>query len=232
MPRPPAGSSTVREGETSAAPFVPERAGLRRLAEAAAKCRGCELYEHATQTVFGTGPARARAVFVGEQPGDVEDRRGEPFVGPAGRLLDRAFADAGIDREAAYLTNAVKHFRWKSTASSKRRIHDKPDARHVHACRPWLSAELAAVRPQVVVALGAVAGQALFGASFRLTQHRGELLDWPPADGPYAGDGTPIEFAAATVHPSAVLRARDPDRANAYDAFVRDLRGIAGALAK
>ena len=133
----------------TAEPYVPVRPSLRSLAEAAAGCRGCELYENASQTVFGAGPATAKVVLVGEQPGDVEDRQGEPFVGPAGRLLDRAFADAGIDRDLIYLTNAVKHFRWKSTASGKRRIHDKPEARHISACRPWLAAELAVVRPEI-----------------------------------------------------------------------------------
>lgn len=214
---------------TTAEPFVPERAGLRDLAAAAARCEGCELYQNATQTVFGAGPTHAWVMFVGEQPGDVEDRRGEPFVGPAGKLLDRALAEAGIDRTAAYLTNAVKHFRWKSTSTGKRRIHDKPDVRHIHACQPWLSAELAIVRPEIVVALGAVGAQALFGSAFRLTRHRGQLLDWPPSAGPYAGDELPIRHAAATVHPSSVLRARDADRAAAYAAFVDDLRTVAAA---
>ncbi len=203
---------------------VPEQANLRELADAARHCRGCELYERATQTVFGAGPARARMVLVGEQPGDVEDREGEPFVGPAGKLLDRAFDEAGLARDELYVTNAVKHFRWKATASSKRRIHEKPGAAHITACHPWLEAELAAVRPSVVVALGAVAAQSLFGSSFRLTQHRGELLDWP-ADAAAAGS---VKAAVATVHPSAVLRA-GPNRAELYAGLVADLRLANGA---
>ena len=214
----------------TAEPYVPVRPNLRSLAEAAAGCRGCELYENASQTVFGAGPAKAKVVLVGEQPGDIEDRQGKPFVGPAGRLLDRAFADAGIDRDLIYLTNAVKHFRWKSTASGKRRIHDKPEARHISACRPWLAAELAVVRPDIVVALGATAAHALFGSVFRLTEHRGERLDWPPPSGPFASDETPIRAAAATVHPSAILRAEPPDREKAYRAFVDDLAVVAEAV--
>jgi uracil-DNA glycosylase len=201
---------------------VPDRASLRELAAAAQSCRGCELYERATQTVFGAGRARARVMLVGEQPGDVEDREGEPFVGPAGKLLDRAFDDAGLHRDELYLTNAVKHFRWKSTAGNKRRIHDKPAARHISACHPWLDAEIKAVRPSIVVALGAVAAQSLFGASFRLSQHRGELLDWP--------DEAPgrVDSAIATVHPSAVLRA-GANRAEMYAGLVADLGLASGA---
>jgi uracil-DNA glycosylase len=198
---------------------VPEHANLRELAAAAQNCRGCELYERATQTVFGAGPARARVLLVGEQPGDVEDRRGEPFVGPAGKLLDRAFDEAGLPRNELYVTNAVKHFRWKVTASTKRRIHEKPGAAHITACHPWLDAELAAVRPSVVVALGAVAAQSLFGASFRVTQHRGEVLEWP-ADNAAADS---VKAAVATVHPSAVLRA-GANRDEMYAGLVADLR--------
>jgi uracil-DNA glycosylase len=215
---------------TSAAPFVPERGGLRALAKAAVQCRGCELYERATQTVFGAGRARAEVVLVGEEPGDMEDRQGAPFVGPAGRVLDRAFAEAGIVRDRVYLTNAVKHFRWKPAARGKRRIHETPEARHVAACRPWLSAELAAIRPRGVVALGATAAHALFGGSFRLTAHRGELFDWPPPRGPYAGGELPVRWAAATVHPSAILRAEPANREQAYQEFVRDLTVIAHEL--
>jgi uracil-DNA glycosylase family protein len=199
---------------------VPEHASLRALAAAAAECRGCELYERATQTVFGAGRAHARVVLVGEQPGDVEDREGGPFVGPAGKLLDRALADADLPRKEVYLTNAVKHFRWKSTAGSKRRIHEKPAARHINACHPWLDAELAVVRPSIVVALGAVAAQSLFGPSFRVTRHRGELLDWPGA--------APVQAAIATIHPSAVLRA-GADRDELYAGLVADLRLASGA---
>lgn len=215
----------------SAEPFVPDTTGLARLAEAAAGCQGCELFENATQTVFGAGRKRSRAVLVGEQPGDVEDRKGVPFVGPAGRVLDRALADAGLERGEVYLTNAVKHFRWTPAPRGKRRIHATPEARHITACRPWLSAELAAVRPDVVVALGAVAAKALFGSSFRLTRHRGEPLDWPPAGGAYAGDDTPIKVAFATVHPSSILRVDPSDRDDAYAALVRDLTVVTDQLA-
>lgn len=216
--------------ETSAQPFVPDGASLRDLAAAAAGCRGCDLFEHASQTVFGAGSSRSRAMFIGEQPGDVEDREGQPFVGPAGRLFDRALADAGIERRTTYVTNAVKHFRWKSAPRGKRRIHETPATRHITACRPWLTAELTALRPHVVVAMGAVAARALFGPAFRLTEHHGEHLDWPPAQGPYAGDGTPVHVAFATVHPSAVLRVDPGDRQNAYDQLVRDFRVVAKVL--
>jgi uracil-DNA glycosylase family protein len=195
---------------------VPAHASLRELGAAAAKCTACELYERATQTVFGEGPAGARIMLVGEQPGDAEDRRGEPFVGPAGKVLDRALEEVGLARKEVYLTNAVKHFRWKSTASSKRRIHQKPGAVHIATCHPWLDAEIAAVQPRIVVAMGAVAAQSLFGPSFRLTQHRGELLDWPDPH-------TKVEAAVATVHPSAILRAGEK-RAEMYAGFVADLR--------
>jgi DNA polymerase len=201
---------------------------LRSLTRAAAECQGCELYENATQTVFGAGPVHSRAMFVGEQPGDIEDRDGAPFVGPAGRLLDRAFADAGIERDAVYLTNAVKHFRWRPAPRGKRRLHQTPDSHHVTACRPWLVAELGVIRPPVLVAMGAVAARALFGSGFRLTQHRGERLAWPPEHGPYAGDDTPIEQAFATVHPSAVLRA--DDREDAYAKLVHDLTVVARSM--
>ena len=212
----------------TAEPFVPARAGIRSLAKAAAGCRGCELYQDATQTVFGAGPIRTRAMFVGETPGDIEDREGVPFVGPAGRLLDRALAEAGIDRDEVYLTNAVKHFRWRPAPRGKRRLHQTPDAHHVAACRPWLVAELALVRPPVLVALGAVAAKALFGSAFRLTQHRGQRLAWPPERGPYAGDDTPVEAAFATVHPSAVLRAED--RGDAFTKLVHDLGMVARSM--
>jgi DNA polymerase len=204
---------------------VPSTTSLSRLAESAADCRGCELYANATQTVFGAGPKTARVLLVGEQPGDVEDRRGEPFVGPAGKLLDRALVDAGLDRNDVYLTNAVKHFRWKSTGG-KRRIHEKPDAGHITACRPWLAAELLAVRPEVVVVLGATAAAAVFGPAFRLTQHRGQRLDWP-LDGPLGAEGASVDYALTTLHPSAVLRAGD-NRAAMYDGFVADLRLAVG----
>lgn len=200
---------------------VPSTTDLGQLAAAAATCEGCELYAHATQTVFGSGPRRAHLLLVGEQPGDVEDREGAPFVGPAGRLLDKALAEAGIERGDAYVTNAVKHFRWKSTGSGKRRIHDKPAMTHVTACRPWLAAELAAVQPQVVVALGATAASSLFGPKFRLTQHRGTRIDWPD-DGPL-GPQPGVQYVVATLHPSAILRAGER-RDEMYDGLVADLR--------
>jgi DNA polymerase len=208
--------------------FLPASGGLPALRAAAQGCRGCDLYERATQTVFGRGTAKAVMMLVGEQPGDVEDTEGTAFVGPAGRLLDRALADAGIDASTLYVTNAVKHFRWRE-ARGKRRIHDKPSAAQASACRPWLAAELRAVRPRVIVALGATAAGSLFGPSFRLTQHRGEQLPWPPPTGDFAADDTPVEAALATIHPSAVLRAPDDERAAAYDGLVADLRAAAAA---
>ena len=229
----------------SAAPFVPDDADLARLREAAVGCRGCPLHEAATQTVFGEGVPTARVVLVGEQPGDVEDRQGRPFVGPAGRLLDRALGDAGLDRGQAYVTNAVKHFKFTSAGTGKRRIHAKPDALEVAACAPWLVAELAVLDPEVVVCLGATAAQALLGRSFRVTQSRGALLPWPPTTRGPAAPPPPVDDAEpdapeedaarkaahvlATVHPSAVLRADDRDAA--YDGLVADLRVVARALA-
>src|SRR3954468_19117760 len=159
--------------------FVPEGVGLDGLREAARGCRGCHLHENATQTVFSRGPVSARLVLVGEQPGDVEDRRGEPFVGPAGKLLDRAIADAGLDADQTYTTNAVKHFKFTPAPSGKRRIHATPDTHEIGACRPWLVAEFALLDPEVVVALGATAAKALFGPSFRVTKSRGVLMPWP-----------------------------------------------------
>ncbi|MFC0437555.1 UdgX family uracil-DNA binding protein [Kutzneria buriramensis] len=188
---------------------VPTRGGLTALRRAAAECQGCGLYRDATQTVFGAGPADARMVLVGEQPGDREDLAGEPFVGPAGMLLDRALGDAGIDRDEVYVTNAVKHFKFTLPARGKRRIHQKPSQGEVSACRPWLLAELDRVRPELVVCLGATAASALLGPDFRVSQRRGEIV---------AAQGIP---AMATVHPSAVLRA--PDREAAYRGLVADL---------
>lgn len=213
-----------------AAEFVPEDASLTALAKAAAACRGCDLHERATQTVFGSGRARATLMLVGEQPGDVEDRKGEPFVGPAGRILDRALDEAGISTSSTYVTNAVKHFRWKPAERGKRRLHEKPSQAQAAACRPWLAAELAAVRPGVVVALGATAAGSLFGSGFRLTRARGELLDWPPESGPFQDDESPVRAAVATIHPSAMLRAPDDDRQEVYAGFVRDLSIAADAL--
>ncbi|UOX91220.1 UdgX family uracil-DNA binding protein [Amycolatopsis sp. FBCC-B4732] len=197
----------------------PDTTDLARLRSAASGCEGCSLYQDATQTVFGAGSAGAKVLVVGEQPGDKEDVAGEPFVGPAGKLLDRAFEEAGFDRRSLYVTNAVKHFKFKR--EGKRRIHRKPGRTEVVACRPWLLAELRAVRPDLVLLLGATAAQSLLGTEFRLTQHRGEPVE-PPED---LADLVPS--AVATVHPSAVLRA--PDRDEAYAAFVADLKA-AGKL--
>ncbi|MFI0417583.1 UdgX family uracil-DNA binding protein [Spongiactinospora sp. 9N601] len=203
-------TSVAKQANTGAEHFLPDRSGMSDIAAlraAAAHCQGCDLYRDATQTVFGEGGADARYVFVGEQPGDQEDRQGHPFVGPAGRVLDRAIAEAGIERDAVYLTNAVKHF--KFTYKGKRRIHQKPSAAEVSACAPWLDAELRLLHPEVTVILGATAARALLGPSFRLTRHRGEPM-------PH-GETTLV----ATVHPSAVLRA--PDRDEAYQEFLADL---------
>jgi uracil-DNA glycosylase family protein len=207
---------------------VPETADLDGLRAAAAGCQACELWEGATQTVFGAGPVDARIVLVGEQPGDVEDRRGLPFVGPAGRLLDRALTDAGIDREICYVTNAVKHFRFRQ--SGKRRIHQTPGPEHVAACRPWLDAEFALISPEVVVCLGATAAKILLGSTFRVTRQRGQLM---PFDPPSRDEDAGVKsgWIMATTHPSAVLRVPDESRAEAYDALVADLRVAARALA-
>jgi DNA polymerase len=210
--------------------FLPEKMRLSDLRRAAEACRGCDLYESATQVVFGAGLVKSRMMLVGEQPGDVEDRRGEPFVGPAGQVLDRALDAAEIERSEIYLTNAVKHFRWKATESTSRRLHATPSARQIAACRPWLTGELQAIRPTALVALGSVASQSLFGAAFRLTQHRGEFLPWPPPTGPYADSPQSIDVVLATVHPSAVLRADDRTRRETFDGLVRDLRQVVAAM--
>jgi uracil-DNA glycosylase len=216
----------------TAVPFVPETTNLDKVREAAAGCRGCHLYREATQTVFGEGPPDARVVMVGEQPGDVEDRRGRPFVGPAGKVLDRAITEAGLDRAKTYVTNAVKHFKHKPAAPGKRRIHETPDRTEIVACRPWLVAEFALLHPQAVVALGATAAKALLGPSFRVTKSRGVLLAWPdaayhPED--FVGEVHDGAFVLATIHPSAVLRA--DDREEAYAGLVADLTVVAKALA-
>ena len=207
----------------TAAPFVPPTTSLAELAAAMDGCRGCPLWEPATQAVPGSGPDSARIVLVGEQPGDQEDLQGRPFVGPAGRLLDQALDEAGVDRSSAYVTNAVKHFKFR--AQGKRRIHASPDTWEVRACTPWLQAEMAVLKPEVVVLLGATAGKAVFGPSFRVTQSRGVLLPWPPSgDDARYGAGQ----ALATLHPSAVLRADDRDAA--FAGLVADLRVVAAAL--
>jgi uracil-DNA glycosylase family protein len=202
----------------SAADFLPERLSLSALREAAAGCRGCHLWQVGTQTIFGEGAQDAETMFVGEQPGDQEDRAGKPFVGPAGALFDEALEAAGIDRSTTYVTNAVKHFKWQ--ARGKRRIHQKPNWTEMTACRPWLEAELVVVQPRVLVLLGATAAQTLLGREFRVTQHRGELLESDLA-----------EFVTATVHPSSILRGEPEDRETAFAAFVADLRVVARALA-
>jgi uracil-DNA glycosylase len=206
------------DGDKTAAPFVPKTTSLKVLSAAAHQCRGCDLYKSATQVVFGLGPKNARVMFVGEQPGDQEDLQGEPFVGPAGALLDKALADAGIPRDQVYVTNAVKHFKWEPRG--KRRIHKKPRASEVKACRPWLEAELRSVKPAVVVCLGATAAQSMLGASFKLMQQRGQVVSSPAAG-----------RIVATIHPSAVLRAPDSEgRKAAYSMLVADLKVVAKAL--
>jgi uracil-DNA glycosylase len=189
------------------------RASLDDLREAAAGCRACDLYRNATQTVFGEGSGGARLMLVGEQPGDREDVAGEPFVGPAGRLLDEALEAVGIDRGAVYVTNVVKHFKWRRAPSGKRRLHAKPDRAEVEACRPWLEGEIARVRPELLVLLGATAAQAILGSAFRVTRERGRILQ--------SALGPPV---LATIHPSAVLRSRTSDeRAAALRGLVADL---------
>jgi uracil-DNA glycosylase family protein len=204
----------------SAADFLPSRHSLPALRDAAAGCRGCELWKDATQTVFGEGTRNAELMLVGEQPGDKEDLAGEPFVGPAGRLLDEVLEQAGIDRHTVYLTNAVKHFKWRPRG--KRRLHQTPRAGEVEACRPWLEAEIEAVSPGAVVALGGTAAKALFGSKVRVMRDRGRELETPLA---------PI--GAVTIHPSAILRLRDHDeREDARAAMVADLAAVAKAAGR
>jgi len=203
------------ETDGTAAPLVPDRPTLKKLKEAAAGCTACPLHELGTQTVFGEGSPKAEIVLVGEQPGDQEDLAGKPFVGPAGRLLDRALEEAGIDRKLAYVTNVVKHFKWQPRG--KRRIHQKPNAAETAACRPWLDAELELLDPKVLVCLGATAAQALLGRQFRVSKDRGVPVESPLA---------PVVMA--TVHPSSILRADDREAEMAM--FVEDLRRVAEAL--
>jgi uracil-DNA glycosylase len=203
----------------SAADFIPPDPNLPRLREAAAGCRGCDLWVNATQTVFGEGPSSADVMLVGEQPGDQEDRQGHPFVGPAGRLLDSALMEAGIDRTRVYVTNSVKHFKFIPIERG-RRLHKKPSPGEVRACNPWLQEEIRLVKPRVIVALGATAAQALLGKQFRVTQHRGKPIKSDLA-----------EAIVATVHPSAVLRAPDSAaREEARQEFYHDLRAVATYL--
>ena len=208
------------EDAYTAEPFLPKRGGLPALREAAAGCRGCPLHRDATQTVFGTENPHARVMLVGEQPGDQEDRQGKPFVGPAGKLLDRALGEAGIDPAQAYVTNAVKHFKFTQAEPRKRRIHKAPSLREMTACGPWLARELELVEPELIVVLGATAGKALLGSSFRVTQVRGTVLE-EEIHGRR-------ERLVPTVHPSAVLRAED--REAAYRGLVADLGVAAHAL--
>ena len=210
----------------SAREFIPAGADLNALAMAAKGCQGCELHQDATQTVFGAGPEHARVVLVGEQPGDIEDRQGAPFVGPAGRLLDRALEESGIARKGAYVTNAVKHFRFKMVG--KRRLHQTPDRDHIEACRPWLTAEFALLDPEIVVVLGATAVKALLGTKYRVTKDRGRLLPFEVPTNLNGGSHT--AKAMITIHPSAVLRTPDELRAQAYADLVADLKVAAAAL--
>jgi len=206
------------EERGDATPFLPERLSLKALRESAAGCRGCHLWRPATQTVFGEGKKSSRLMLVGEQPGDKEDLMGKPFVGPASRELDRGLEAAGIERAEAYLTNVVKHFSFQERG--RRRIHQTPKRFEVEACKPWLEAELAVVKPEALVLLGAIAAKALLGSSFKVTEHRGELLD---------SDLAPI--VSATVHPSSILRQPDEaSRVRERKAFARDMRVVAEAL--
>ena len=205
----------MRAAASTAAPLVPDHPTLPKLRAAAAGCKACELWKRGTQTVFGEGNPHADVLMVGEQPGNDEDLAGRPFVGPAGKLLDRALAAAGIDRTQVYVTNVVKHFKW--VAKGKRRIHEKPGSREIAACRPWLEAEIALVKPTVIVCLGATAAQALLGRQFRVSQERGRLVESSLAP-----------YVTATVHPSSILRAPDDESRHAeMERFVADLRSVA-----
>jgi DNA polymerase len=208
----------MRQTLPTAAEFPPTKRDLRSLREAAKHCEGCPLFANATQTVFGAGPTRAEVVMIGEQPGDVEDRQGEPFVGPAGRLLNEMMEEAGVPRDKVYITNAVKHFKW--TPRGKRRLHGKPNSREIFACRPWLEAELEAIKPQMLVLLGSTAAQSLLGSKFKITKERGKPIQ--------------TEFAPwtmATYHPSALLRSYDlPAGDELRRHFLSDLRLVARQL--
>jgi len=208
------------KSETSAADFFPERKSLKAFREAAADCKGCDLWERGTQTVFGEGARHAEVMFIGEQPGNEEDLTGHPFVGPAGRLLNDALEEAGIDRRQTYVTNVVKHFKWEPRG--KRRIHKKPNASEISACRPWLEAEINLVKPSVIVCLGATAAQALLGAKFKVSKQRGKFIE-----------STLAPYIMATVHPSSILRAPDDEtRRVEKRRFIDDLKRVAGVLSK
>jgi uracil-DNA glycosylase len=208
-----ASDPTVSENDR----VIPAAASIAELRESAKTCKACDLWKNATQTVFGEGAQTARVMLVGEQPGDQEDRKGRPFVGPAGKLLDQALEEAGIDRSKVYVTNVVKHFKWTAAERGKRRIHKKPRESEIRACRPWLDAEIAAIKPEVLVCLGASAAQALLGKTFRVSRERGKPVDSPLAP-----------HVIATVHPSSILRAQDDEsRHEQMKAFVEDLRRVA-----
>jgi len=211
---------TKNKTESSAKEFFPDRKSLKAFRDAANDCKACDLWERGTQTVFGAGARRAEVVFVGEQPGNEEDLRGEPFVGPAGKLFDEALIEAGIDRAQTYVTNVVKHFKWEPRG--KRRIHKKPNAREITACRPWLEAEISLIKPKVIVCLGATAAQALLGPQFRVTQQRGQFIE-----------STLAPYIMATVHPSSILRAPDDETRHAEKRrFIDDLKTLAHVLIK
>jgi uracil-DNA glycosylase family protein len=216
-PLPSAGTAPTRGAGDTAAALIPVRATLAQLRRIAAGCTACPLYRNATQTVFGEGPADAALMLVGETPGNQEDLAGRPFVGPAGKLLDRCLAEAGIDRQETYVTNVVKHFKWEPRG--KRRIHKKPNAMEIRACKPWLEAEIERVAPQVLVCLGATAAQALLGPRFKVTQSRGQII---------ASDRAPRILA--TYHPSSLLRSQDEDRELKIAQFIKDLKTAAAAL--
>ena len=208
------------KSETSAADFFPERKSLKAFREAAADCKGCDLWERGTQTVFGEGARHAEVMFIGEQPGNEEDLTGHPFVGPAGRLFNDALEEAGIDRRKTYVTNVVKHFKWEPRG--KRRIHKKPNAREISACRPWLEAEINLVKPNVIVCLGATAAQALLGSKFKVSKQRGKFIE-----------STMAPYIMATVHPSSILRAPDDETRHLEKRrFIDDLKRVAGVLSK
>jgi uracil-DNA glycosylase len=212
------GQMPRKTSKGSAAEYFPNKLTLPLLKDAAADCKACDLWKLGTQTVFGEGPKRSIVLFVGEQPGNEEDLSGKPFVGPAGRLFDNALAEAGIDRSHTYVTNVVKHFKWEPRG--KRRIHKKPNATEIAACRPWLEAEIAVVKPKVIVALGATAAQALLGAKFRVTKQRGEFIE-----------STLAPYVMATVHPSSILRAPDEEtRHLEHRLFINDLKKLAKVL--
>lgn len=211
-----------QDGVRTAAPLIPPSPTLPTLQQSAKTCKACDLWKLGTQTVFGEGPSKARVMFVGEQPGDSEDRAGHPFVGPAGRLLDDVLVEVGIDRSEVYVTNVVKHFKWEAAQRGKRRIHKKPRHSEIEACRPWLDAELQVVKPEVLVCLGASAAQALLGKDFRVTRDRGTLRK---------SDLAP--YVMATTHPASILRAPDPEaRQQQRREFVRDLKRVASLIGR